>query len=257
MKTIVSAQNEQLKKVAALRDKKFRDRSGLMLVEGENIVKELPEDCDVREVYIKASEAERYGYLPARFGKEGVLVDDRVFSKISDTVSPAGVIAVVGIPSARPVGAPVVLLADGIRDAGNLGTMIRSAKAMGVGDVIVADGVDPFCPKTVRSSLGAVLGVNVVVIEDYAALDGLIEGYRVLALDMGGTSVYDYCPEGPIVIAVGNEAHGLSQVVRRRADAVLAIPMRGAMESLNAAVSASIAMSVLTENVAKATNRLN
>ena len=70
MKTIVSAQNEQLKKVAALRDKKFRDRSGLMLVEGENIVKELPEDCDVREVYIKASEAERYGYLPARFVAE-------------------------------------------------------------------------------------------------------------------------------------------------------------------------------------------
>ena len=135
-----------------------------------------------------------------------------------------------------------------VQDPGNLGTVVRSAEAAGATAVVVGrgeQGVDPWSPKVVRGSAGAVLGVPVLVADDPAAAVGTLRarGFRAVGADGTASTTYtDTDLTGSIALVIGSEAHGLPPAVVAALDVVVSIPMAGATESLNAGVAASILM---------------
>ena len=133
------------------------------------------------------------------------------------------------------------LLLDGVRDPGNLGTIIRTAAAAGYKRIYLKDCADPFNPKTVRASMSGVFGVTLCSVgEDFSRYLGV----PVYAADMGGENVF-HTEKKDVCIALGGEANGLSPEVRAAAEKIVSVPMEAGSESLNVAVAAGILMYAL------------
>jgi RNA methyltransferase, TrmH family len=175
--------------------------------------------------------------------KEGVL------EKLGSTRTPQPVLAVATIPS-RPTmasltGAGPVLVAVGVSDPGNLGTLVRSAEAFGcAGIVCCGDSVDVYNPKVVRSSAGAVLGLPIVApragarndpLESLAELRGA--GRKLYGATASGEPAWSVDLTEPVAVVLGNEARGLSDAILAAVDGLISIPMAGAVESLNVAMA--------------------
>ena len=240
---ITTTQNSRIKNLRALyKDKNLRKTQGVFIAEGVNLVKDIPKNFLVKELYIKESKYNQLTSLEKKFGIEAAVVKDGIFDAVSDTVTPSGVIALIEKPEFRlKAEGEMVILLDGIKDAGNMGTIIRSSAAKGVKTVISINGTDAYSPKAIRASMGGIFYVNVIECSAEEALE-LLNGYKIVVLDMGGESIYGYKSGQSIALTVGSEAHGLSEVIKNKADDVIAIPMKTGIESLNAAVSISIAM---------------
>ena len=250
MKIITSPQNEKIKIIRSLSDKKARVKHSLFVVEGVNLIGDMPLGY-AKELYIAKSKAETLMPLASKLGIEPVLVEDFVFDKISDTVTSQGILAVCSLPLSKEITDNVVMVLDGISDSGNMGTIIRTSVAMGIKDFITINCVDPYSPKVVRSTMGGIYHANIVPFSYAGACDALAK-YKVAILDMGGENVFDYKPELPLALVVGSEAHGVSKQMREIANVVLAIPMYGnKIESLNAGVSASIVVSTIADKLQK------
>lgn len=248
MQRITSTDNSTVKLVRSLADKKARLASSLFVVEGVNIVGDMPAEA-VKELYIKESRLSELMSVADKLGKQPVVVADIAFDKMADTVTSSGILAVAEIPEARVVSGNPVIVLDGVSDPGNVGTVIRTACAMGIRDVITVNSADAYSPKTVRSTMGGIFHVNIVPLS-YAGARDALGGYEIAVLDMGGANVFDYVPDGKVALVVGSEAHGVSKEFREAADRVLAIPMYGGkMESLNAGVSASIALATVVNKL--------
>ena len=139
-----------------------------------------------------------------------------------------------------------VLLLDHISDPGNMGTIIRSAEAFGFSDIILTKGcVDIYNEKCLRASMGSVFRVNIIEL-NLEEISKLKENYRFLSSHMEGIDVRKYdSSNDSIILAIGNEANGLSEDIRRLTDDFIKISMQGEIESLNAAIAASIMMNTL------------
>ncbi len=243
---ITSSQNSALKKLRALyKDKKLRRECGVFIAEGVNLVKDIPDRFGAEELFIKQSKEEELSFIAEKFEIDPYIVKDELFDAVSDTITPSGVIAVVKKPftkfSELKVCGEEVLLLDGISDAGNLGTIIRTAAARGIKTVVCASCTDAYSPKAVRAAMAGTFRTDIIETDVSNALN-LLQEYNILGLDMDGNCIYGYKKEGKIAIAIGSEAHGLSDEVRKEVKTFLSIPMQNGVESLNAAVSASIAM---------------
>lgn len=250
MKIITSSQNDNIKLIRSLSDKKARAKHSLFIVEGVNLISDMPLGY-AKELYIAESKQSTLMPIAEKLGIEPTIVTDFVFDKLSDTVTSQGIIALCPLPQKKKITGDVVMVLDGISDAGNLGTIIRTAVAMGIEDFISINSVDAYSPKVVRSTMGGVYYANIVPFSYAGACDAL-NNYKVAIMDMGGESVYNFEPTTPLALVVGSEAHGVSKEMRERADKVLAIPMySGKIESLNAAISASIVMSAVVDKLKK------
>jgi TrmH family RNA methyltransferase len=199
-------------------------------------------------------------------GPETEEVDDADLAALSDTEHPQGVLCVctepglelaqlrtspaTSPPTSQPTGAPAtVLLLDALQDPGNLGTLIRAARAFGVDAVIVLDGsVDPWNPKAIRAAAGACFHVQIARAPWTEASRWLEEkGIEVLAADPAGDDVRSLQLGGSWALAVGNEGAGLRAEIVAASTKRVAIPMPGKAESLNAGVAGSILLySLLT-----------
>jgi TrmH family RNA methyltransferase len=183
-------------------------------------------------------------------GAGGIRVDalaEEIFDSIADTVTPRGVIAVAKIPSA-PEGprGDALLVLDRLQDPGNVGALMRTAYAMGFDGTLCVKGTsDPFSPKAVRASAGALFRLPVYDADSPAqAVDSLrAGGHRIILLDAGGASpCWDADLTGRVAMVVGNEGAGADEVFVRAADAIVRAPMTEGADSLNAAVAAGMAM---------------
>ena len=248
---ITSPANPQVKRVCAYQKKrKDRDRDGVFVAEGERLVTEVPTEV-LAGLYVSAS---YYAAMPPdmerlflRHEACAQVVSDAVFAKMSDTKTPQGVLAVVKrrFPGMiQPEKGPVLLL-EGIRDPGNLGTILRTSEAAGTAGVFLCgDTVDLYHPKTVRSTMGSIFRVPARQDEDGIAeriLKLRADGFCVAAADAAGAVDYDrYDWTQPTALVIGNEANGLSETARGAADVLLRIPMAGNNESLNAAVACAV-----------------
>jgi TrmH family RNA methyltransferase len=170
----------------------------------------------------------------------------------ADTVHSQGVVGVFPFPDWPPLapggaGLPLLLVLDGLRDPGNLGTILRTAEAAGVGGVwLTPDSVDLYNPKVVRAGMGAHFRLpawpDAAWPAILAALERLGVG-QIVALDAAApTAYYDLDWRGPAALVLGSEAHGLSPEGRAAATTLAAIPMPGQAESLNAALAAGIVL---------------
>ena len=251
---ITSTKNQFVKKARSLSQKKFRKESGLFLVEGANVIKDMPSSVEVE--YVLAT-LQRQDEVERSFGKErsGIscevlaftraqvyYVSDEVMQYVADTVSPYGIVAICKMPStefAMPKGNAVLL--DGVSDPGNLGTILRTAAACGFNDVYLLDTADVFSPKVVRATLGGLFKVRATVITLDEAID-LMRCTNSAILDMNGINILTNKAVSPVLFVAGNEAHGVRAELRKEAKIAYSLPMKNDIESLNVAVATAVAM---------------
>lgn len=231
-----------------LRRRAVRDEQAEFLIEGPVAVREAVEtELPLREVFAapEAPEDVVTGALGA--GISVHRVSDHVIEALSDAVTPQGVVAVAPMPLSAVddvVADDLVLVLDEVRDPGNAGTLVRSAVAAGAGGILFGQGsVDPFGPKTVRSSSGTILRTKIV--RNVALGDALGRlrdaGFTVVGSDAGADADADEVDlGGRVALVVGNEARGLTEPVRDALDLTVKIPLPGPVESLNAAVAGSV-----------------
>lgn len=249
---ISSTKNEQVKAVVELQKKaKARNEAGLFVVEGIRMVSELPKDRTERlyvsEGFLKGPGNERLlEELPAY-----ETVTDSVFSSMSDTRTPQGVLALVrqyeyGLPDLLKSGAAHLMILENLQDPGNLGTILRAGEGAGITGVVMSrDTVDIYNPKVIRSTMGSVFRVPFLYADDILkTAENLKEhGVRLFAAHLDGKNNYDEEDyTGNTGFLIGNEGNGLTKELSGLADTWIKIPMAGQVESLNAAVAASILM---------------
>lgn len=244
-----------------LHRRRTREREGLFLLEGVRAAEAaLEAGAEVRFV-LRAPRLDRTAEgrrLSERLDDSGLdLVDvgDDDLARVADTGTPQGVALVCVEPgwaldALEPAGGgrPRILLLDAIQDPGNAGTLVRTAAGFGIDGVVALDGtVDPWGTKAVRASAGAVCDVRVAR-ADWAEAGAWLSsrGLQLLAAESAGEDVGTVRPEPGWALAVGNEGAGLRGDLRRRADRTVRVPMRGDVESLNAAVAGSILLYALT-----------
>ncbi len=179
-------------------------------------------------------------------------LSEGLFSKISDTKTPQGILFVCRKPF-RTVeemlerkDARNLLFLEDLQDPGNLGTIIRTAEGAGIRGILMTEGcVDLFNPKVVRATMGSLFRVPVLKTKEPAELISELKrkGFQILASRLDGAVSYDEADySGESVILIGNEARGLSEEMSKESDIRVIIPMKGSLESLNAAVAAALLM---------------
>ena len=242
---ITSRQNPFIKRVASLKQKKYRDEFGEYIVEGEKLVREaFATGQSVTAVIIR--EGLFYKDIPSDLITE---VSDSVFKNISDEMTPQGILAVVKIPENAAIGSLTsCLVLDGLQDPGNVGAILRIAAACGVDHVFAVNCADPYSPKAVRSSMSGLFRTKVVKCDNKTALEALREqNVPIVVADMGGENVFE-CKTGlPFCLVLGNEGNGISDFFRNNADKVISIPMQNGIESLNVAVAAGVALYAMVQ----------
>lgn len=252
---ITSTSNAKIKRIVQLRKKKkARDAEGVFLVEGIRMFREIPEKL-LQEIYISESCEEKEGKeIHRRASACGIrpeLVSDGVFSHLSDTQTPQGILCVVrqlsySLEEVADAPCPHMLVLDRLQDPGNVGTILRTAEGAGVTGILL-DGecADIYNPKTIRSTMGSIFRMPFYYIQD------LEEGIRYLkkrgictyAAHLEGKRAYDEEDyRKPCAFLIGNEGNGLRPEIADLADTYIRIPMAGEVESLNAAIASAVLM---------------
>ncbi len=257
MQIITSTKNQFVKEARSLSQKKFRNQTGLFLVEGINLLRDMPSSVQIKYVLAipqreneveeifssKSSDLNTNATQSVDFTRAQVYyVSDDVMAYVADTVSPYGICAVCTIPKTEfslPQGN--ALLLDGVSDPGNLGTIFRTAAACGFCDVYLLDTADIYSPKVVRATLGGLFKVRAIEVNLDEAIS-LMRGTNSAVLDMGGQNILTNKAVSPVLFVAGNEAHGVRQQLRDEAKNVYSLPMKNNIESLNVAVATAVAM---------------
>ncbi len=286
MEFITSVNNQRVKEVANLKQKKYRTESRTFFAEGLRAVQEAVQYADVTELFYTEAEAGRLdevlkaaGNVPADTKEKSenkknanhnnagtakkrneaangirmYQVDEKVMAKLSDTKAPQGVLAVIRTPeqnlrqlrpgTASDNNAPVIIL-DRVQDPGNLGTIIRTADAVGALGLILLEGcVDAYSPKVVRASMGSLF--HLPIVQDVTAEEALTwcyrNGYEPAATALkNAQNVYKADVSKKMAFLFGNEANGVAEELQAAAETRLFIPMAGLAESMNVAMAAGI-----------------
>ena len=255
---ITSIGNDRVKRVVAYVQKsKARKEADVFVIEGMKMLREAPV-LQVREVYVtgrfldKATEEDKE--ILWRYGAEEV--SDDVMKKMADTQTPQGVLAVVsqyhyteeevleGYNKDNEGAKPLILILENIQDPGNLGTMLRSGEGAGVTGVILSKGsADIYNPKVIRSTMGSIFRMPFIYVENLAEMIKKLSanGINTYAAHLKGTKNYDeFDYTKPTAFLVGNEGNGLTKETADAATEYILIPMKGEVESMNAATSAAI-----------------
>lgn len=235
---ITSLDNAKILDAAKLRDKKYRNATGKYLIEGVRLVNDaLKYGAEIVEVFVRESDEANFCY------DNQTVVSDRVFAKLSDTVSTQGVIAVAkktAMAFSNPVGNCLVL--DQLQDPGNVGTLIRTAVACGFTDIYAVSCVDLYSPKVLRSAMSAHFCINLHEDQDIEQVFASLADTTTVAADMNGVNVFETDFSTQVALIVGNEGNGLSKYSRSHVKKTVSLPMANNFESLNVAVAGSVIM---------------
>lgn len=242
---IKSDTNAKYKYIKKLNSKKYRKKFNSFVIESIKIVNEVTDSnitdkVDVDFVFVNEDNKD----FETKFEK--IVFSNDLFKNLSSMQNPEGVSAVVKMIDPREISSDRILLLDHIQDPGNLGTMIRSAEAFGFFDIILFnDCVDLYNQKSLRASMGSIFRTNIL----NQSQDDLIilkKDYKFIAADMLGEKYSMIGKDDKVILCIGNEANGISDFIRNIADEFVSIQMKGKIESLNAAIAASILMNNLS-----------
>ncbi|MBR3785275.1 MAG: RNA methyltransferase [Firmicutes bacterium] len=247
MREIRSKDNRIFKECQKLSQKKYRDKEGLYLIEGENLIAEVPTK-DLVYVFFREGRERQIFDLPDQY-----IVAEQLFDKLAQTETSQGILAVVRKPKLtaadleqqiQPSDNVVVL--DRLQDPGNIGTIIRTAEGAGYKAVVTVKGTgDVFSPKTIRAAAGSIFRMPVLQVEDNQVLRDLTDRLgKKLVVTGFHTDKYYYDEDlsRGVALVIGNEGNGVSDELMEMADITVKIPMDGHLESLNASVAAGILM---------------
>lgn len=262
MERITSGQNPKIRRLAALQQKaRIRREEGSFVIEGLRLFRDTPPRF-LKAVYLteeslpqlQSAFSERLEEVPV------YVLPQSLLEKVSDTRTPQGILCEVQMPEysrqelkggaflPEEQQAPLILALEDIQDPGNLGTMFRTAEAAGATGILLSEGcADVFSPKTVRATMSAVFRVPFVTCEDFpeAVRSLRRDGMKTVAACLDRNAVCYTEAEltgesGGTALLIGNEGNGLSAEAIDAAEQGVFIPMQGQIESLNAAVAASI-----------------
>ena len=253
MKVITSKDNRIYKQCSALAAKKYRDKTGLYLVEGEKIVNEACEAGMVETIIISEGCTKEIKHC----GADTVFMMGRLFEKLAHTQTSQGILAVVkkkafneeafmkAVKTKDGKGGNIIVL-DRLQDPGNIGTIIRTADAAGYAGLIAIKGTgDIYSPKVVRAAAGSVLRLPIFFAENgEEAINILKRGNKKIVSTAFDTDIYYYDADlsENTALVIGNEGNGISREFLEKGDIKIKIPMSENVDSLNAAVAAGILM---------------
>ena len=248
---ITSTSNAQVKYLLQLQKKsKARNEEKVFLVEGIRMFVEVPAER-VEKVYVSETFYNKKKEEIDFSNYKMEILSDTVFQYVSDTKTPQGILCVVkqkeyDVKKLLEAKNPHFMVLDNLQDPGNLGTIVRTAEGAGVDAVFMSkDTVDIYNPKVIRSTMGSIYRMPVVYVEDLIELLEAFKakGIKSYAAHLEGKNSYDQesYNEGTAIL-IGNEGNGLREEVSNAADIWVKIPMLGQVESLNAAIAASVMM---------------
>jgi RNA methyltransferase, TrmH family len=248
---ITSTQNAKVKWVRSLlTSRRTRYSSKAFVVEGVRLIEEaIMADWQTLLVFYSGDLGSRGKQLIDRYASMGVQIEEvspQILRAISDTQNPQGIMAVLSLGIIPPpIGLDFILISDGIRDPGNLGTILRTASSVGVDEVILSPmNTDPYNPKVVRSAIGAHFRLPIVNM-NWAEIETTIRNNHLhvyLAAADKGVLYHRVDFTNPLAIIVGGEAEGHSQAALNLVEEWVNIPMPGGGESLNVAIASAILM---------------
>ena len=253
LRPLNSRQNSLVKELRRAFSRGEATAEGYIAVEGFHIVEEaLRSGVQLKAVFFSQSARQRAGRLLSQLGKkvDAVILPESVFSSAVSTQAPQGVAALLKLKSHSlddllTMADPLLLACVGLQDPGNLGTIIRSAEAFGASGVLLGEKtVSPFNPKVVRSAAGSLLRLPVVKAETASALHNLrAGGIKLIGTSaQGGMPVSEADLRGKVTVFIGSEGAGLGREIIQQMDEVITIPHSPKVDSLNAAMAASIVL---------------
>ncbi len=238
---ITSKTNSTVKLIKKLHTRKGRKESGLFFVEGNKHVEDALSSFN-QPIYIVQTQQ---NYDANFINQNALIVTDEIFNYLSVTKTPQGIIAVFEIPkyNSTYIGScDKILFLDNVQNSDNVGALIRTAVCAGFDAVMLNDGcADPYAPKAVRSSAGAVLTIKLFKINIDTIQKLKSDQFQFLGAHLNG-DVSVAIIKNKVVLVVGNEGNGISDDVAELCDILIKIPIYGNCESLNATVAGSILM---------------
>lgn len=262
---ITAFSNPLVKRVQGLRDKRHRREEGLFLAEGLRILTEARETGRVPELLFFAAASARHPLVLAlvhsveNAGGEAIETSEAILSKLSGKDNPQAVVGAFAtfdksLDDLDRTSSPIWLVAERLRDPGNLGTILRTGDAVGAGGLIlIGDSVDPFSTEAVRASMGALFTMPLVRTSWDAFLPWLRSGPgQLVGLSLRTDNHYRSASyAAPTFLLTGNEAQGLPSEIESHCDLLVKMPMKGKADSLNAAVATAVmAYEVLAHHAA-------
>lgn len=253
-RTITAYSNPLVKRAQGLRDKRYRREEGLFLAEGLRILTEARETRRIPETLFFAAASAVHPLVTAlvdaveHAGGEAIETTPDILAKLSGKDNPQSVVGIFAQFETRLAdldrsASPIWLVAERLRDPGNLGTILRTGDAVGAGGMIlVGDSVDPFSVEAVRASMGALFTVPIV----RTGWDDFLAWLRTGPGQLVGLSLqtdHDYrsaAYQAPTFLLTGNEAQGLPEDYEAACDLLVKLPMHGKADSLNAAVATAV-----------------
>ena len=252
MQVISSKENEIIKNIKKLKEKKYRDLNNEYIIEGIKIIQEaIQENAKIKQIIIcddcekNSNISQEMMYEIAKY--ECIYVTNKIFTSLTDVKNPQGIMAIVEKNSSKEeeidYNQDIIVALDDIQDPGNLGTILRTVDSIGINQILVSKGTaDSYNPKVVRSTMGAIFRVKIIECEDLEKTLKEIKKHKfeILVTSLQTeNSIYDI-KYNKKVIVIGNEANGLEEKIQNMADVKVKIPMLGKTESLNASVATGI-----------------
>ncbi len=262
MQVITSKENEFVKEIRKLKDKKHRDEKNEFIIEGIKLIEEaIVEKAKIKTIVV-CEECMKDGAMDKNVLYEiakynCIYVSEKVFKLLTDVSNPQGILAVIeknGKEDEINYNEDIIVVLDGIQDPGNLGTILRTVDSANLKQIIVSDiTADVYNPKVVRSTMGAIFRVKVIESKNLIETLKIIKKhkFKIISTSLDDSkSIYDI-DYNKKVIVIGNEANGVSERIQKLSDEKIKIPMLGKTESLNASVAAGIVIYEYVRNKIK------
>ncbi len=251
MQQITSKENKLIKHIIKLKEKKYRKEYNEYIIEGVKIVEEaIQEKAKIKQIII--SEEAINSELVQKHLKEDltkieyIQVPESIFKLISEVERPQGVLAVIEKEENGEnidLGQEIILALDDLQDPGNLGTIIRTLDSVGLKQILISKGTaDPYNPKVIRSTMGAIFRVKIIECENLKETLKKLQNnnFKIMVTDLNTEkSIYDINLQKNVIV-IGNEANGVSEEIKNIADIRAIIPMFGKTESLNASIATGV-----------------
>ncbi len=253
MQIISSKENEFIKHIKKLKDKKYRDINKEFVIEGIKIIKEaIEENANIKQIII-CDNCQNLGIIPkdlmyeiAKY--ECIYVTENILKSISDVNTPQGILAIIGIENEEKqidYTQDIIVALDDIQDPGNLGTILRTVDSIGLKQILVSKGTaDCYNPKVIRSTMGAIFRIKIIECEDLLQTLKEVKKHKFEVVTTSlqtENSIYEI-KYNKKAIVIGNEANGVDKQIREISDIQIKIPMLGKTESLNASVATGIVL---------------
>ena len=251
MQVITSKDNEFVKHVKKLKEKKYIDQSQEFIIEGIKLVKEaIEEKANIKQIII-CDNCEDTGIIPKDLMYEiakynCIYVTENILKTMSDVNAPQGIMAIIGRNNKEKdidYSQDIIVALDDIQDPGNLGTILRTVDSIGLNQILVSKGTaDCYNPKVVRSTMGAIFRIKIIECEDLEQTlkETQKNNFKLVVSSLQTNNcLYDINFDKKVII-IGNEANGVEPQIQEMADEKIKIPMLGKTESLNASVATGI-----------------